>query len=512
MRQTTVPTIPIRERRSAFLIRFLLPSAADLVFVVVLFSLSIGVLAPRLLGDAGIGWHIRNGELILQNHAITRTDPFSASVGGQVWYAWEWLYDISIAAIHDHLGLNGVILFTAGLISLTFAVVLHVAIRSGAGLPGASLFVALATGASTIHFFARPHVLSWLFTAIWFWLFDSAETDPAHSRRLYWLPFLMLLWVNLHGGFVVGFVLLGIYFLSALFGRSAQRAKTLGVVGVLCLAASFMNPYGYQLHVHVYRYLTDRFLMDHIEEFLSPNFHGVAQQCFAALLLVSMIAMAARQERLRPSQLMVLLFAVYSGLFASRNLPVSSILITFIVAPILTRAIEQEHAPTPAKALLRRWTAFSTRMTHMELRSRGHGWPTVIFIALLWACWHGGWVHTGFDAKRFPVKGVDYIAQHKIGDPIFCPDYWGGYLIYRLHPQNRVVVDDRHDLYGDQFLRKYLRTIRVEPDWNELLDEYHVRWALLPAGSSLANILRASGKWEVRSRDDVGVLFENAHE
>ena len=73
-----------------------------------------------------------------------------------------------------------------------------------------------------------------------------------------------------------------------------------------------------------------------------------------------------------------------------------------------------------------------------------------------------------------------------------------------------MVVDDRHDLYGDEFLKKYLKTIRVEPGWNELLDEQHVRWALVPAGSSLASMLQLTGKWTVRSKDDVAILFENA--
>ena len=58
-----------------------------------------------------------------------------------------------------------------------------------------------------IHLFARPHVLSWLFTVIWFQVLDSSESvdDPRPSRRLWWLPALMLLWVNVHGGFVIGF-------------------------------------------------------------------------------------------------------------------------------------------------------------------------------------------------------------------------------------------------------------------------------------------------------------------
>jgi hypothetical protein len=473
-------------------VRFALPSATDLIFIVLAVSLSVGVLSPRLLGDAGTGWHIRNGELILQNHAVTRTDPFSASVAGQPWYAWEWLYDAAIAAIHSHAGLNGIALLTALVIATVFALVLRIAISYGGSLPVATIFTILATGASTIHFLARPHVFSWLFTAIWFWLLDASETDSRY-RRLYCLPLFMVGWVNIHGGFVVGFVLLAIYLNVAIFKKS-KSTKTIAAVAALCFAASFINPYGYQLHLHIYRYLTDRFLMGHIDEFQSPNFHGIAQQCFAILLLLSMVAIALRKEEIRYSQILVLLFAAYSGLFASRNLPVSSILITLIAAPILSRALTRA-----------RWASFSARMTQMELRSSGHVWPALVVVVLLWRV---GSIHASFDANKFPVHGVDYIAQQQIAGPIFCPDDWGGYLIYRLYPGNRVVVDDRHDLYGDEFLREYLRTIRVEPGWDELLESHKVRLALVPVGSSLSNLLEINPRWTVRRKDETSVLFE----
>ena len=74
-----------------------------------------------MLYDADTGWHIRNGEIILATHSVPRTDLFSYTRAGQPWYAWEWLYDMVIAAIHHVAGLNGVVLFTAVIIAATFA-------------------------------------------------------------------------------------------------------------------------------------------------------------------------------------------------------------------------------------------------------------------------------------------------------------------------------------------------------------------------------------------------------
>jgi hypothetical protein len=480
-------------------IRYLLPTATDLIFIILLLVAAIP-LSSRLLGDAGTGWHIRNGELILQNHAITRTDPFSATVGGQPWYAWEWLYDVKIASIHDTLGLRGVVLFTAFVIALTFSLLMHISLKRGASLPVAVIFTLLAVCASMIHLLARPHVLSWLFVLIFFWILESQSEYP---KRLYALPALMLLWVNLHGGFVVGFVLLVLYLSGAMIEKEIGGASRLAVSGALCFLASFVNPYGYHLHQHVYAYLTDRFLMDHIDEFRSPDFHGVAQQCFVALLLLTMVAVAVRREKISVTHVLVLLFAVYSGLFASRNLPISSILLTLTAAPVLSTAMA-------SSMVTKRWCEFSERMTRVEMAARGHFLPIAVSVALLLACAQGSAIHAMFPSQRFPVAAVDYLQTHRITDPIFCPDDWGGYLIYRLYPQTKVVVDDRHDLHGDEFMKKYLRTIHVEPAWNQLLKENKVRWALLPQRSPLASMLQIGGAWKVQYQDEVSILLENS--
>ena len=511
--------------------RFLAPSITDLIFIILLFAMSSGALAPRLLGDASIGWHIRNGELMLRTHSITRVDPFSVTMGGQTWYAWEWLYDAKIAGIHHWMGLNGVVFFTAVIIALTFALTLHLCLRRGADLPVAALLLALSLGVSMIHLFARPHVLSWLFTVIWFQLLDSSESanHAASQRRLWYLPALMLLWVNVHGGFVLGFALLGLYLLSAAIryypgsdgeeSRSlAQRLKTLGIVTVASLAASLINPYGYELHVHVYRYLTSRWLMNHIDEFLSPNFHGVAQQCFVAILLITIVALAAARNKPSLSRVFVLLLATYSGLYAARSLPVSSLLFTIIVAPLWTQALidarENESLSLRLRAVVSHWQAFTGRVRNIELGFRGHIWPVAaVFLGLL-VCAHQGrlgatqWMHAHFDPKHLPVQATDAIVERSIREPIFAPDSWGGYLIYRLYPQNKVFVDDRHDFYGVDFLRDYLKAIRLTPDWDKFLSEKHVNWALLPAGSSLANMLEETTQWSVVYRDGTAVLLE----
>jgi hypothetical protein len=500
--------------------------------MVLLFSLSCGALASRLLGDAGIGWHIRNGQQMLLTHAVTRTDSFSSTMNGKPWYAWEWLYDLLIAGIHGLAGLNGVVYFTALVVALTFALVFRLTLYRGGSLPLAVILLGLSLGAAFIHLFARPHVLSWLFAVVWFELLDSWAGGGANNirsqRRLFWLPVLMLLWVNLHGGFLIGFMLLGLYlaagFIELLGARREERPlltrklQRLGTVTAVSLLATFANPYGYNLHIHIYEYLSDRFLMNHIQEFGSPNFHGAAERCFAVLLLIAIVALASERERPPVSRLLVIIFAAGSGLYASRNLPISSLLLTLLITPILSRSVAAAGgSPQVVHGLRRifsRWSSFSLRMGSMESSLSGHVWPAIAVLAGLWICVHGGKLGSQqlmdayFPQKRFPVRAVDVIAQRGIHDPVFCPDYWGGYLIYRLYPQIKVVVDDRHDLYGAEFLKQYLKTVKAEPGWDELLNREDVRAVLAPSDSPLANILKFAPGWRVSYQDDSAVFFQ----
>jgi hypothetical protein len=339
----------------------------------------------------------------------------------------------------------------------------------------------------------------------------------------------MLLWVNLHGGFLLGFVLLGAYLVGGgiqyftcpeqreAIGRWLQR---LWLVGVLSLLASFVNPYGYKLHLHIYRYLSDRFLMNHVNEFLSPDFHGAAQQCFAVILLVTIAALASARRKHQPARLLVILLAAYSGLYASRNLPVSSMLLTLIVAPQLSETVAQagENAAIAPwlRALFSRLQSFGARMEKVELHFQGHLWLVLVFFLGLWACMHGGklgsvqLLNAHFDDKRFPVEAAEVIARRDIREPIFCPDLWGGYLIYRLYPQTKVLVDDRHDLYGDQFFKDYLKVVFVQPDWSKVLDEKHVDWVLVEKNSSLGTILEQTLGWKLIHEDGTAVLFHRS--
>ena len=539
-----------------FWTRLLIPSMGDTIFIALLAVFACTSLSVRLLGDAGIGWHIRTGQQILASHAVPRVDSFSSTMAGKTWFAWEWMYDVIVGALERWAGLNGVVWFTAVVIAGVFAWTFRLLLRRGTNVFVALVLLLLAASASMIHFLARPHVLSWLFTLVWFWILDSSESDclPADSagpsvtssaagswRRLWLLPLLTLVWVNVHGGFLIGFVLLAICWLSAVWYavtlkedkfdeflaklRWRTQARRLAGVGFAAGVASLVNPYGWNLHAHIYGYLSNRFLMERIDEFQSPNFHGVAERCFALLILAAIVALASRSRTLRVSEVLVILFALYSGLYASRNIPVSSLLLALIVGPLLSSMLSsaiQNFAArltsfrTSSRTLGDRARAFTERMGALQSSLQGHLWAITAAVFLGVIAVRGGSLGANrlmdahFDAKRFPVAAVDFLDRKpaRERDPVTVPDYWGGYLIYRLYPRTLVAVDDRHDLYGEEFVKSYLKMVRVEPGWDGLLQRYQACCVLVPKGSALANILELSPPWKRVYADDVGEIFE----
>jgi len=496
--------------------RWLMPSIADLFFVAILATLVLTPLSIKLLSDAGIGWHIRTGQLIVSTHKIPEFDPFS----GQImfpWFAWEWLYDVVVGLLNTWSGLNGVVWFTAVVIAAVFAWTFRLLLSRGANLAVGILLTLLAIGASMIHFLARPHVLSWLFVVAWFWILESTEsnaTESVRNRRLWLLPLLMVVWVNVHGGFLLGFVLLFSYWLGSVWTwrslsesrieeslekiAAGKRSRDLILVGLASAVASLVNPYGWKLHEHIYAYLTNRFLMSHIDEFQSPNFHNIAPQCFLVLLLIAIAVLAVCGRRLRLSHIPIVLFAIYAGLYSARNIPISSILLVLIIGP---------HVASMG------FPVFLERMRAVESRLRGHLWPVAATVVTFVIATVGGrLMDAHFDPHRMPVEAVNYLEKTGTRAPILSPDYWGGYLIYRLYPHNRVVVDDRHDfyshedLYGGEFLKSYLTMMNVEPGWEKFL-KWHDDCVVMPKRSPLAAIMGKTSDWKTVYADDVAVVF-----
>jgi hypothetical protein len=164
----------------------------------------------------------------------------------------------------------------------------------------------------------------------------------------------------------------------------------------------------------------------------------------------------------------------------------------------------------PASGIAR---GFLQRMSAVETSLHGHVWPVLAVIVTLVIAGNGGRVGSSlvmdahFDPQRMPVEAVNYLEKNGVKGPVLTPDSWGGYLIYRLYPKTLVVVDDRHDLYGAEFFRSYLKMMQVERGWENFLETHEASCVLLRRDAALANVLAVTKGWKMIYADDVAIAF-----
>jgi hypothetical protein len=313
---------------------FLVPSVSDLAFlmpILVLFWCTTGL--GWLLTDSDTGWHIRTGEWILKNGRIPSTDLFSFTKFGQPWFAWEWLSDALMAAVHSHFGLGGIVLGSLSVLGVTSLFTYKNTVEASQNRPIAISLTGLAMAASTIHWLARPHLVTPFFAAVFSWVLNRVEKRVGNQRFLLLLPALTILWVNLHGGFFVGIVLLMTFALGAaaeevvLGTRDSAwvRARTYLFTAGACVVASLVNPYGYHLHVHVAQYLGSPFYFKRISEFQSVDFHTLTAAYFETWLVIAIAAAAWHFRKGRLIQSLLLLSWAHLALFSVRNVPVFTV-------------------------------------------------------------------------------------------------------------------------------------------------------------------------------------------
>ena len=193
-----------------------------------------------------------------------------------------------------------------------------------------------------VHWLARPHIFSLLLMIIWYYLLD--EYQYKDRNYLYVLPLIMLLWVNLHGGFLAGFILIGIYLFGNIVkfitshdlekGIYKRKAKLLGLITIVCLLVCLINPFGYHILLFPFKLVSNKFIMNHVTEFLSPNFHDPLPFKYFLLLMFVIFALSAVKTNL--IELLLILMFTNMSLYSVRYIPLFSI----IAAPILLRQLE----------------------------------------------------------------------------------------------------------------------------------------------------------------------------
>jgi hypothetical protein len=484
------------------------PTIPDLLFCAILLWLfAAGTGWSVLLADGDTGWHIRNGEEILKCRCVPHADAFAFGSEGRPWFAWEWLSDALFALLRRAGGLKGLVLFAGVTIALVPSVLFRHMRWKGGGIFIGLATAIVATGASSIHFLARPHIFTLLFTAVSAWMLDR---DREKSWRAIWtLPLLVALWTNLHGGFLVVFTLLGARLIeSGLFRRDRLRREIF--LTLSCGLATVLNPYGLRLHEHILDYLRSDWIRQAVEEFQSPRFRSESMLQFEILLALGTAILPTLWRQRRIGEFCLILFWAQQALASVRHVPIYCLIATPAIALQLEQLWKGWASAAPPRSLFR-----TLREIEIDWQRSPTGFgalPLVASLALLLA--PGGAWPSEFPAVKFPIALVSRNEARLSNSPtaarVFSSDQWSDYLTYRLYPAVKTFFDGRSDFFGPWRGEDYSSLLEGRPGCTAILDREKVRYALLPSKWALSGLLASSPLWKRVDGDQQAVLFERA--
>lgn len=449
--------------------------------------------------DPDLWCHFKTGEYIVKNLAIPQADIFSYTLGNQPWIDHEWLSQILLYFVFSKFSWVGVNVLKAAVISLCFFIPLFFIASKYKRIVYAVFFILLSILALGYRSSARPEMFSYLFLCVFFCTLED-------GKRLYILPFLQVLWANMHGYFILGPALIFLYFIGELISGNIKKAERLGAVFVMAGLVCLINPYFYKGAVYPIRVLTDAFSgyrthAHNIRELMMPVSFGFKRYAFFWIFaILSSLTFLLNLKKARMGHGLVFLGTFLASYAAIRNMPF------FIFTAMPLAVINLNEAKSTKNIIEKRYYAASILIIS----------ATVYFFIS-----NGYYMFTGQAEFRkteskmaeslMPAGACDFLESNKIKGRIFNSIDAGHYIAYRFYPEKRVFVDTRTELYKREFYQAYQKALNYPVEWEALQKRYDFDIVLirhLSGGADrLLRYLYNGRKWVLAYYDESFAVF-----
>jgi len=438
---------------------------------------------PGILSDSDMLWHLRTGQEILATGQFPWRDAYSWTMQGQDWIAKEWLSQVFFALAFRLAGWAGVALLALAAACAAYALVFAALERRG-GLALALGVVWLIALAGNFHLLARPHVLAWP-VAVWFaiGLLEAAEAGRA-PRWTFGL--VMAIWANLHGSFLLGFILLPFFAWESLTSAREPRLELAGRwagFGLASLLAAMVHPYGWHVFAAARKVLELGPALSLISEWRPQNF-GIFGH-FEFILLFGLSAALLSGVRLSAPRVALLLILLHSALVHVRQETLALMLIALLLG-----------APSAALCPLPR------RLPQQALR------PAAVGVGLLLLIMTVGTMNQGpltLPEEIAPFQALAAARAAQLQGQVLNEDQFGGYLISQHIP---TYADGRAELFGPMHYTLSMALAgRDEAGLQHILARPEIGWTFLPAALPANRALRQSPQWREIYCDAIACIF-----
>ncbi len=414
------------------------------------------------INDTDMGFHLRTGQWILENHWVPTQEPFAYTVPGHEYLDMEWLYQVPLYLLYVMGGYTLISLAHITLIVLAFFLLFRRLRITGASLWLCAFLMAAAVMASEIRCRVRPEVLSWVLMGLMLWVLESRNRKK--GDLLFWLPFIQWLWVNTEGLFGLGLGLMGFYWISNLVHTHKNDSKLLKYFG-LSLGACLLNPYfirGFlfplsllsklsQSNSNIFKYAVKEFqppwALSYPNDFLPPAYL-LTYKIFCVIFLL--LLLATFRKRKTHEWLMALVFLAFS-VSALRNIP----LLLLACAPI---------AASCWLNLNWKWVG---RLQDKVFSKSFCAWVLTLFLLgfSLRMVTNAHYVSRrladrmgiGLDEDTLPVKACEFLVQNHLDGRVVNTLDEGDWLDWK-GPQ-KTFIDGRLEAMGEEFFTEYTQSM-----------------------------------------------------
>jgi hypothetical protein len=475
-------------RRPAF------PGEREWPWLVAGVLLVLGFGYTEMMGS-DLWWHLAGGREIVQTGTIWLRDDWSFSEAGSRWHNHEWLADLLFYAWVQLFGVPSLVVWKWLILLVTFGLLQRVLGRVSGSPPAALLGAVFAAAVAAPFLDLRPQLYTLLAVAVL--LNIALRRHP----RPWELALLFLLWVNLHGGFLFGLMLLGILLLPWREPSVAGAVRAVGTV-LACMLVTLLNPDGWQAYAYPLEYALNAdspyrnlaewkppFQPGGIRSPLYPWALGIGAALAAAWLLPPV----RRWVSLQPEALAFAALTAAMSLTSRRFVILYALAVALLLAPFAAAFLRRRLGRRLALPLLLLALGVGVyRQWSLPLR------PQIAF-------------HYLTAEYAFPHALADFVAANALRGNTFAYYNWGGYLHWRGDGALKVFIDGRaNTLYDDRDYRDYVRVLAGRPGWIEAMEASGADlflWTRSRGGERLIRELYQTGRWRILYQDGLGALL-----
>jgi len=465
------------------------------VLIITITSLLLFIVCVNQPIDPDMWWHLQNGQLVFTEGSITTIDLFSFTKYGQPWTNAFWLSDLLIFCLFKLGGFSLLVSFFAILGSLTYMMIFF--ISPGPYLLRAFLVV-LAAISTAPEWTIRPQVFSFLFFAILnVYLIKNLNLK---WKNFLWLPFLFLFWVNIHGGYIWGFLLLIAVIVGSLYeiyihkneSSSKSAWKRFSLIVIVSFVFVLINPNGFAMLRLPFQ--TIDVSITSIVEWSSPNFHDFFMQPFLWVVLLFIASLSFSENRLTMDQLLKVLGFLFLAFVSQRNIPLAVI----VIMPILIEKANELVID------LRKWKQ-QDQKTKQSIKGSGFiNFFIILIVVFVCVLRVKTQIAEKFIRGTYPVNAVRWIRENNPKGNMLNSYNWGGYLIYNL-PEYKVFIDGRADLYGKELISTWWRIVSNDHDAINDLNTYKINFLLVEPNQPIVEELLAQN-WKIAFEDELSII------